>query len=204
MKSFVNENLGKLLIGAGCAVIAGGIFMKAASMHRQKQYLNEYLAYAKQLEDSILDSEEAEEESDSAPLLSEEGVLGILSIPKINLEAAVVEGTENEQIKTAIGHFSKTANPGEEGNCSLIGHRNYTFGQFFNRLDELEAGDEISIQYGAGLYTYEVTETFVVEPEEVWVLEPVEDKRMITLITCTPIRKATHRLIVRGELKTEH
>ncbi len=124
----------------------------------------------------------------------------ILSIPKIKVKVAVSEGTKKEILKYAAGHFTGTANPGESGNYALIAHRSYTYGQFFNRLDELKPGDEVYVTSGSNNFTYVITETFVVEPQDIWVLAPTKDA-VITLITCTPIRIATHRLIVRGVLK---
>ncbi|HBD86045.1 MAG TPA: sortase, partial [Clostridiales bacterium] len=83
--------------------------------------------------------------------------------------------------------------------CCIAGHRSYTWGSFFSRLDELEAGNEILVDRSGITYTYIVEETFVVAPEDTWVLSETEDAR-ITLITCTPVRVATHRLIVRAVL----
>lgn len=127
-------------------------------------------------------------------------LIGVLSIPKIDLTVAVGEGVDKNTLRYTAGHFPQTARPGEVGNFSLAGHRNYTFGEFFNRLDEVAPGDELNVEYGETTYTYRVTDTLVVEPHEVWVLDPTEQPT-ITLVTCTPIRSATHRLIVRGVLQ---
>jgi sortase A len=64
----------------------------------------------------------------------------------------------------------------------------------------MEIGDEIRVKTTKGEFVYEVTDIFVVEPHEVWVLDPTPEAT-ITLVTCTPIRVATHRLIVKGKLK---
>ena len=125
----------------------------------------------------------------------------ILSIPKIGLTMAVAEGVGNEILRYALGHYEDTALPGENGNFSVIGHRNYAFGQFLNRLDEVEEGDNIIVQRENKEYEYIVTQILVVEPEDTWVLDPTPDAQ-ITLVTCTPVRIATHRLIVKGVLKT--
>lgn len=127
-------------------------------------------------------------------------VMGIVSIPKIGVDLMFVEGVSKQALKFAVGHMPGTAMPGEEGNCAIAGHRSYTFGEYFNRLDEVEVGDEIQITIGKENYTYKVYESFLVEPSEVWVTGPIEDKKVVTLITCHPVVKATHRLIVRGQL----
>lgn len=125
----------------------------------------------------------------------------LLRIPKIGLDAVVAEGIGDSVLRYAVGHFEETPMPGEAGNSCLSGHRSYAFGQFFNRLDELEIGDRLLVERNEQVYTYTVTEIFVVEPEETWVLDQTADAQ-ITLITCTPIRIATHRLIVKGILET--
>lgn len=68
-----------------------------------------------------------------------------------------------------------------------------------NRLDEIEVGDDIYVERADHTYRYVVTEKFVVEPADTRVLDATSDAQII-LITCTPIRVATHRLIVKGVL----
>ncbi len=124
----------------------------------------------------------------------------LLKIPKISLDVAVAQGTNNSVLRYAVGHFEGTAFPGDTGNFCLAGHRSYTSGQFFNRLDEIEIGDELIIDYFDNTYTYIVSDIFVVRPDDIWVLDPTSDSQ-ITLVTCTPIRVSTHRLIIRGFLQ---
>ena len=140
--------------------------------------------------------ESSEEEATSS---SELELIGVLQIPKINLKVAIAEGVTRDALRYSVGHFKETALPGDYGNCSIIGHRNYVWGEYFNRLDEIEIGDKIKIVREDTTYTYYVTEKFVVEPEDTWVLEE-GDESTLTLITCTPIRIATHRLIIKAIL----
>ena len=125
--------------------------------------------------------------------------IGIMTIPKLDLKVCVAEGTDNEILKYAVGHFANTAMPGEKGNFSVAGHRSYTYGEYFNRLDELEIGDAITVKTKENEYTYTVYDIQVVLPEDISVLDSTDDAT-ITLVTCTPIRVATHRLIVKGRL----
>lgn len=124
----------------------------------------------------------------------------LLNIPKIDLDVAVAEGTSSSVLRHAAGHFKGTAMPGQTGNFSLIGHRSYVSGQFFNRLDELEIGDPLIVEYAGQTFTYAVSEILVVEPSDTWVLDSTPDAQ-ITLVTCTPLLAATHRLIVKGVLQ---
>lgn len=200
------------MMGIGLILLALPIVGSLYTKYQQQQMYEAYLESATQLENSMqimnetLSSgrEEGEEVTESVPIAAQTPngleVMGIVSIPKIDINLMLVEGVTKQALKFAVGHMPGTAMPGEVGNCALAGHRSYTFGEYFNRLDEVEVGDEIQITRGKETYTYKVYESFLVEPTEVWVTEPIENKKIVTLITCHPVVKATHRLIVRGEL----
>lgn len=126
----------------------------------------------------------------------------ILTIPKIDLEVAVTEGVTMDNLKYAIAHYTETAAFGTGGNACVAGHRSYTYNEFFNRLDELGLDDQIQVTTASGTYRYEVYQVLVVEPKDTWVLQD-QGKAELTLITCTPIRTATHRLIIKANLITE-
>lgn len=204
-----------LLISAGMLVILVAVGMKWSAQLEQEELLELYAAQHTPnaqsvfLPDEIPNPEAAEITTDStAPAQSapeeqpDDSItpIAVLLIPKIDLTVAVGEGVDDHTLKYTVGHFPDTALAGETGNFCLIGHRNYTFGEFFNRLDELEAGDRVTVERDGATYTYVITESFVVEPADTWVIEPTEDAQ-ITLITCTPVRVATHRLIVKGVLE---
>lgn len=134
-------------------------------------------------------------------LLLEEGeVIGRIKIPSAAIDLLLVEGTSKKALKMGAGHMTGTALPGEIGNCAIAAHRNYTFGQMFNRLDEVAIEDEVCLEIGQESYTYKVRDITIVEPDDLSVINPSQDKKQITLITCHPIYKATHRLIVTGDL----
>ncbi|PHV70465.1 hypothetical protein CS063_10270 [Sporanaerobium hydrogeniformans] len=133
----------------------------------------------------------------------EEGeVIGKIKIPAIKLDLLLLEGITEKSLSKGAGHMTGTAWPGQKGNCTIAGHRNYTFGSRFNRLGQVKEGDVIILEVGDKAYTYKVTEIKVVIPEDLSPLEQPLTERKVTLITCHPIYKATHRLIVIGE-KTE-
>ncbi|MEL7608721.1 MAG: class D sortase [Bacillota bacterium] len=206
-----------LLIAAGGLLLAVAFGMKWSARLEQEKLLARYAAQhttgfeTPSLPDAIVNPDDdaalSPPEADApAQSAAPEGTadaitpIAVLSIPKIDLTVAVGEGVDDHTLKYTVGHFPNTALAGEKGNFCLIGHRNYTFGEFFNRLDELEAGDRVTVDRDGAIYTYVITESFVVEPTDTWVLNPTEDAE-ITLITCTPIRIATHRLIVKGVLE---
>jgi|GEM_PF-6687744 len=128
-------------------------------------------------------------------------VFARMIIPKIELIAPVVRGIAKEDIKLAVGHIPGTEEPGEMGNSVYAGHRSHTFGRFFNRLGEIEVGDVIIIETTEYKFTYVVSEKFIVDPDEVWVMDDIPGEALLTLVTCEPLYGNSHRLIVRGKLQ---
>ncbi|MEV4291840.1 class E sortase [Nonomuraea bangladeshensis] len=135
--------------------------------------------------------------------------VAVLGIPKLGpgYRYAIVEGVGADQLRKGPGHYPGSALPGQIGNFVVSGHRT-TYAAPFNRLDELERGDEIVVDAREARYTYRVTSQDVVEPDEVDVLAPVPGKpdirpirAYITLSTCHPEYSAAQRLIVYGVLK---
>lgn len=130
-----------------------------------------------------------------------ENIIGRIAIPSISSDQLLLEGSDSKQLKYGAGHIIGTSFPGEIGNCSIAGHRNYTFGSYFNRLDEVNVEDDISIKYKNSNYIYKVTEIFVVEPDDISVLINTPEVATITLITCHPKGSNSQRLIVKGVLQ---
>lgn len=126
---------------------------------------------------------------------------GILTIDSIDAVLPVTDGVSAAQLQVAVGHVPQTAPIGGEGNAVIAGHRSYTYGQMFNRLGEIAEGDLIRYEDKNGAaFTYEVFKTLVIEPGDQAAFVQPEGEHLLTLYTCTPIRKATHRLLVRARL----
>lgn len=205
------KKLGIILVLFGLTIAFSAVYMKYEGYIRQKKMINEFeksINKEDEKETNIYEDNEVESKSDkgstpeskaSHQSIDRNGTVGILSIPKIDLKVAVGEGVDMKTLKYAAGHFPDTPYPGELGNSAIAGHRSYTYNQFFNRLDEVEKDDEIKVQTKNGEFTYVVYKKFVVLPEEVSVLNDTEDSTL-TLVTCTPIRSATHRLIIKAKL----
>jgi sortase A len=133
---------------------------------------------------------------------NDQTVIGVIQIDRIDIRIPIVEGVKDENLILAIGHYPGTGMPGAAGNVVLAGHRSYSFGQFFNRLDEMQIADPVLITYRGTVYRYIVYDIFEILPDESWVLTAPDNKndKILTLITCTPVYGATHRLIVRCRL----
>ena len=124
--------------------------------------------------------------------------VGVLVIPRIGVDQVVVEGVGATQLAEGPGHYPGTALPGQSGNAAVAGHRT-THGAPFNGLGELGPGDVVSVTTLQGTFTYRVTRSFVVSPDDVAVLDPTTSPQL-TLTTCTPKYSAAERLVVDARL----
>lgn len=146
--------------------------------------------------------EEAEtpERQHSAVYIDGYAVVGTLSVGKLDLLEPILEGADPETLKTGVGSVVPDRRPGAAGNYVVAGHRSWTFGKQFSRLDELETGDKIVLETRSGSYTYVVASSTLVEPDDLSVLKQGGNKAELTLITCEPKYNPTHRLIVKAVL----
>jgi sortase A len=122
--------------------------------------------------------------------------IAALSIPRIELSAAVLHGSDARTLRRGPGHLEHTALPGEPGHVVIAGHRD----SFFRRLQYIRPGDDIFLDTTAGRLRYQVTSLRVVDPHDVGVIAPAEDS-VLTLITCYPFSvfgNAPNRFVVRA------
>jgi sortase A len=138
-----------------------------------------------------------------------------LRIPKIDLDIAVIPvgsktiadagGTKTvwADVPNAGGFHRTSAYPGNPGNTVINGHRDI-LGAVFRHLDRLARGDEITLYVDQATYPYLVTDILVVPETFASAAQRAENLRLIgympeerlTLVTCTPVGLATHRLLV--------
>lgn len=188
-----NKLIGKMFIILGIIIIITAAIMKYEGTKKQQAMIQQFQKTIEKVDKGSGESPKDQPPSDNI------NTIGILVIPKINLKVSISEGVDLETLKYAVGHFKGTAMPGENGNFCVAGHRSYTYSEFFNRLDELEPGDYVTVRTKDGEFKYKIFQKKVVKPTEVSVLNATKDPT-ITLVTCTPIHIATHRLILKGRL----
>jgi len=127
--------------------------------------------------------------------------IAVLRIPKIRLEVPVLDGTDDRTLDRAVGYIAGTAEPGAVGNLGIAGHRD----GFFRGLKDIAAGDVIEIETRQRTDVYRVERTWIVDPEDVSVLDPTSTPAL-TLVTCYPfyfVGAAPRRFIVRAVLVTD-
>lgn len=141
---------------------------------------------------------DAEIEFISEDVPVEDEAFARLVVPSLGLEAIVFEGVGTETLAKGPGHIPGTPIPGQPGNSVISGHRT-TYGRPFYDFDLLAAGDRIEIETSIGNHVYEVRESFIVEPTDVWVTDD-RPGAWLTLTTCHPRFSARQRLIITAEL----
>jgi sortase A len=135
--------------------------------------------------------------SRSAPPVG--SVVGRLAIPSLGLTTTVLEGTDDQTLRRGSGHIEDTPFPGETGNVGIAGHRDTVF----RPLKRVKVGDALDLTTADRVYHYRITNAFIVNPQDVYVLDPT-DKPTLTLVTCYPFEFVGHaprRFIVQGVLE---
>lgn len=137
--------------------------------------------------------------------IANDGIMGYLSIPKINLKLAIYHGTGDKDLQTGVGHLNGTKLPiGGEGTHSVLAaHRGLPSAKLFTDIDQLEAGDKFYIHVLDQVLAYKVDQILpMVDKDDQEALEKAlqieEGKDQVTLFTCTPYGVNSHRLLVRG------
>ncbi len=135
--------------------------------------------------------------------------VGRIEIPKIGARFVIVEGIDVEALKLGPGHFPETPLPGQPGNAAIAGHRT-TFLAPFNRIDELDPGDEIHVETRQGRFTYVVEAADesgsghrIVLPTQTEILDQRAGQNTLTLMACHPKGSAANRIVVVGRLVGE-
>lgn len=128
------------------------------------------------------------------------GMMGYITIPKINQELPVYHGTAESILSFAVGHFQGTSLPvgGESTHTVVSAHRGLPTAVLFTYLDRLEVGDIFTFKVLDRTLTYEVDQIHIVEPNDTSLIGIEKGKDYCTLLTCTPYGINTQRLLVRG------
>ncbi|MBQ0011882.1 MAG: class D sortase [Clostridiales bacterium] len=131
--------------------------------------------------------------------------LGTISIPSVDIEIPLWDSATLVSLRYGAGRLEGTCEPGQEGNMTVLGHRMRAEGKLFHSLGEVKIGDKIEISCIDGNhYTYIVDKIYdSVNPGDLDQYIDIDDGtgKQITLVTCTPLGVATHRLLVVGHIQ---
>ncbi|WP_040207736.1 class D sortase [Neobacillus jeddahensis] len=158
------------------------------------------LKHAKELVSKPLGDKQINSKEKAAP--PEMGdTVGLLTIPKIKAELAIVEGTDPDDLEKGVGHYKGSYFPGDKGQIVLSGHRDTVF----RKLGELEIGDSLKIKMTYGSFTYEITHTKIVKSDDTSIITLQKQEEELILTTCYPFRyvgNAPKRYIIYAKLKS--
>jgi LPXTG-site transpeptidase (sortase) family protein len=180
------QRLSLILMLAGVGLL-GYVGSEYWSMYREQQDLHR-----------LWQAQQTPLPATSAPAMPADDGLTRVSIPKINLDVIVVEGTNHKALRLGPGHLKNTPAPGELGNSVISAHRD----TFFRHIYELAKGDQIEVTRDGHNFIFEVTSKRIVKPDDLSVVKNSSDARL-TLITCYPtyyIGPAPERLVVVAKL----
>ncbi len=145
---------------------------------------------------------------DAPPVPPEGDVEGTISIPKIGITMAFVEGVSRDDLKKGPGHYPDTPMPGTVGNAAIAGHRTTYLHPFYD-IDKLKPGDSIIVETLAGSFTYEMYKQLIVKPTDVYVANNDYDPDApcgplvscsLTLTSCNPKFSAAERIVIKAKL----
>jgi len=183
------KKLALLLIALGILAFAYGGFQLLKSESQEKATLKEAKALTKVAKDPTHFKE-------WDPTLND--AIGILTIPRLHRDLPIVEGTSPDQLEKGVGHFKRSALPGQKDQIVLSGHRDTVFRQF----GALEIGDPLIVKMPYGTFTYTIRATEIVGRDDLSVIHSTKPKEELVLTTCYPfhyIGNAPKRFIVYAD-----
>jgi sortase A len=127
-------------------------------------------------------------------------VVGLLLLPKIDSELAIVEGTDPDELAKGVGHYKGSFYPNQGGQIVLSGHRDTVF----KRVGELELGDELVMKMPHGEATYEIVNTKIVDANDTSIITLQDEEEELILTTCYPfgyVGDAPERYIIYAKRK---
>lgn len=179
-----------ILLGLGITGYAG--YQIWHSNIQAEKSLNEVIGLVEKASSEKIDDENYN------PINGE--VVGLLSLPKIESELAIVEGTDPDELAKGVGHYKGSYYPGQGGQIILSGHRDTVF----KRVGELELGDELVMKMPYGEAAYEIVNTKIVDANDTSIITLQDQEEELILTTCYPfgfIGDAPQRYIIYAKAK---
>jgi len=127
--------------------------------------------------------------------------IGRIEIPRFDLSAVLIQGTDTASLEKGPGHYPDTAFPGQGSTIGIAGHRT-TYLAPFRHIDSLQPGDPIKIEMPYADFTYTVQKYEIVAPTDTAIVDPVGYERLV-LTACHPLYSASERYAVFAKLTSE-
>ena len=189
MKRRIKKDI--VLILLGVAIVAIPFLLRMKEQERSNRYMKAFEEEQNEEEQNKKDHKKKDS------LLLQEGVIGIIEIPSLDIKYPVFEGAGSVQLNEGIGHMTNTTELCGKGNCVLAGHNGSRRGVYFTYLCNIEAGAKVLLtNRKKEKHEYTVKEMKVVNPYDEWVTEHTEGESL-TLFTCA--EHGTKRFVVKCE-----
>lgn len=192
-----------LFLIAGVILLGVGGYQYFKTKHAQSESLEEAQKLIKKDPVAVGQSEEAAPSisiNEFHPKVGE--VVGILSIPRIDAELPIVEGTDEDELEKGVGHYKTSVYPTQKDQIVLSGHRDTVF----RKMGEVKIGDELIVQLPYGTFTYIIEGTKIVDAADTTVIKSTAPNEELVLTTCYPfsyVGNAPDRYIVTAKPKKD-
>ena len=189
MKRRIKKDI--VLILLGVAIVAIPFLLRMKEQERSNRYMKAFE------EEQNEEKQNKKDHKKKDSLLLQEGVIGIVEIPSLDIKYPVFEGAGSVQLNEGIGHMTNTTELCGKGNCVLAGHNGSRRGVYFTYLCNIEAGAKVMLMNRKKeKHEYTVKEMKVVNPYDEWVTKQTEGESL-TLFTCA--EHGTKRFVVKCE-----
>ena len=203
----MHKKLGIIMCVTGALVVGTAIFLH---FNAESELMGELSSRVMYTSESSENSEEATQDDESSLLESPEfspvdadmevaeitTFQNVLEVPSCDIQVPLVEGVDSAALRKGAGHFTETANIGEEGNACYAGHYSTIYNCIFNNLPNVKLYDEVIGYNAKGEKTiYYVISKYVTTPDNISVLTQYKDTKDLTLVTCS--ENGTRRLIIQ-------
>lgn len=189
MKRRIKKDI--VLILLGVAIVAIPFLLRMKEQERSNRYMKAFE------EEQNEEKQNKKDHKKKDSLLLQEGVIGIIEIPSLDIKYPVFEEAGSVQLNEGIGHMTNTTELCGKGNCVLAGHNGSRRGVYFTYLCNIEAGAKVLLtNRNKEKHEYTVKEMKVVNPYDEWVTEQTEGESL-TLFTCA--EHGTKRFVVKCE-----
>ena len=189
MKRRIKKDI--VLILLGVAIVAIPFLLRMKEQERSNRYMKAFE------EEQNEEKQNKKDHKKKDSLLLQEGVIGIIEIPSLDIKYPVFEEAGSVQLNEGIGHMTNTTELCGKGNCVLAGHNGSRRGVYFTYLCNIEAGAKVLLtNRNKEKHEYTVKEMKVVNPYDEWVTEQTEEESL-TLFTCA--EHGTKRFVVKCE-----
>lgn len=189
MKRRIKKDI--VLILLGVAIVAIPFLLRMKEQERSNRYMKAFE------EEQNEEKQNKKDHKKKDSLLLQEGVIGIIEIPSLDIKYPVFEGAGSVQLNEGIGHMTNTTELCGKGNCVLAGHNGSRRGVYFTYLCNIEAWAKVMLMNRKKeKHEYTVKEMKVVNPYDEWVTKQTEGESL-TLFTCA--EHGTKRFVVKCE-----